>query len=136
MSVDNKWITVLNRFKILIFQPILVIMSLYKNTCNTRRNQDDRTFLVVLNFQWTIYKSTRQFGFSFAFDAATIWNALPNDVCTCPSIDSFKRKLNAYFFSIAYPPYLPISICYSVVLTSDFYPWTMIYWSPFLIFAP
>ena len=77
---------------------------LYKSTYNTRRNEDVGTFIVVPKFQSTIYKSTRQFGFSFAFDAPTIWNALPNEVRACPSIGSFRRKLKAYVFTKAYPP--------------------------------
>ena len=42
------------------------------------------------------------FGFSFAFDALTIWNAVPNDTCTCPSNDSFRWKPKAYLLSISY----------------------------------
>ena len=71
------------------FSPYL---SLYKSTYNTRRNEDVGTFLVDPKFQSTIYKSTKQFGFSFAFDAPTIWNALPNEVRACPSIGSFRRS--------------------------------------------
>ena len=32
------------------------------------------------NFNQKIQKSTKQFGFSFAFDAPTVWNSLPEDL--------------------------------------------------------
>ena len=37
-------------------------------------------FLVVPKFQPSVHKSSKQFGYSFAFDAPTLWNALPDDI--------------------------------------------------------
>ena len=53
-------------------------LSIYCSTYNTRRSQSVANFLNVPKFHHTIHKSTRQFGFSFAFDAPTVWNSLPN----------------------------------------------------------
>ena len=47
--------------------------------------------------------AVKQFSFSFAFDAPTLWNDLPDEVCACPTIESFQRKLKAYLFNKAYP---------------------------------
>ena len=49
-------------------------LSTYHTTYNTRRSQSVANFLNVPKFQPTIHKSTKQFGFSFAFDAPNVWN--------------------------------------------------------------
>ena len=56
-------------------------LSTYRTTYNTRRSQSVANLLNVPKFQSTIHKSTKQFGFSFAFDAPTVWNSLPGDIC-------------------------------------------------------
>ena len=56
-------------------------------------------------FQPTIHKSTKQFGFSFAFDAPTVWNSLPEDIRASPTIASFRKKLKTYLYTKAYPPF-------------------------------
>ena len=47
-------------------------LSTYHTTYNTRHSQSVANFLSVPKFQPTIHKSTKQFGFSFAFDAPTV----------------------------------------------------------------
>ena len=79
-------------------------LSTYHNTYNTRRSQSVANFLNVPKFQPTIHKSTKQFGFSFAFDAPTLWNSLPEDICASPTIASFRKKLKTYLYAKAYPP--------------------------------
>ena len=79
-------------------------LSTYCTTYNTRRCQSVANFLNVPKFQPTIHKSTKQFGFSFAFDAPTVWNSLPEDIHASPTIASFRRKLKTYFYTKAYPP--------------------------------
>ena len=61
-------------------------------------------FLNVPKFQTKIHKSTKQFGFSFAFDAPTVWNSLPEDIRASPTIASFRTKLKTYLYAKAYPP--------------------------------
>ena len=52
----------------------------------------------------TSYKSPKQFGNSFSFDAPTIWNDLPDEVRAATSLSYFERKLKTYLFLKAYPP--------------------------------
>ena len=78
--------------------------NLYCTTYNTRRSQSVANFLNVPKFQPTIHKSTTQFGFSFAFDAPTVWNSLPEDIRASPTIASFRKKLKTYLYTKAYPP--------------------------------
>ena len=79
-------------------------LSTYHNTYNTRCSQSVANFLNVPKFQPTIHKSTKQFGFSFAFDAPTVWNSLPEDIRASPTIASFRKKLKTYLYANAYPP--------------------------------
>ena len=79
-------------------------LSMYHNTYNTRRSQSVANFLNVPKFQPKIHKSTKQFGFSFAFDAPTVWNSLPEDIRASPTIASFRTKLKTYLYAKAYPP--------------------------------
>ena len=60
---------------------------------NTRLSQSDGIILNVPQYQPSIYKSTKQFGLSFAYDAPKIWNELPDDVRSATSIASFRKKL-------------------------------------------
>ena len=78
-------------------------LSTYHNTYNTRHNQSVANFLNVPKFQPKIHKSTKQFGFSFAFDAPTVWNSLPEDIRASPTIASFRTKLKTYLYAKAYP---------------------------------
>ena len=48
---------------------------------------------MVPKFQPSIHKSVDKFGYSFAFDAPTVWNALPDEICAPPSLPSFRKQL-------------------------------------------
>ena len=76
----------------------------FQTTYNTRCSQSVANFLNVPKFQPTIHKFTKQFGFSFAFDAPTVWNSLPEDIRASPTIASFRKKLKTYLYAKAYPP--------------------------------
>ena len=41
---------------------------------------------------------------SFAFDAPTLWNALPDEICASPSLASSIMQLKTYLYTKAYPP--------------------------------
>ena len=71
-------------------------LSTYCTTYNTKRSQRVSNFHNVPKFRPTIHKSTEQFGFSFAFDAPTVWNSLPEDIRASPAIASFRKKLKTY----------------------------------------
>ena len=74
-------------------------LSTYHNTYNTRQSQSVANVLIVLKFQPKIHKFTKQFGFSFAFDAPTVWNSLPEDIRASPTIASFRKKLKTYLYA-------------------------------------
>ena len=71
---------------------------------NTRKSQADGVFLEIPHFATSLYKSSKHFGLSFAYDAPKIWNDLPDDVRSATSLHSLRRKLKAYLFAQAYPP--------------------------------
>ena len=76
----------------------------YISSYSTRRNQSGGNFLVIPKFQPSVHKSVKQFGYSFAFDAPTVWNALPGEICASPSLASFRKRLKTYLYTKAYPP--------------------------------
>ena len=73
-------------------------LSTYRTNYNTRCSQSVANFLNVPKFQPTIHKSTKQFGLSFAFDALTVWNSLPEDIRALPTVASFRKKLKTYLY--------------------------------------
>ena len=73
-------------------------MSSYSSSYSTRRSQSG-----VPKFQPSIHKSVKQFGYSFAFDAPTVWNALPDEIHVSPSLASFRKQLKTYLYTKAYP---------------------------------
>ena len=79
-------------------------LTTYNSTYNTRHSQSVVNSLNVPRFQPTIHKSTKQFGFSLAFDAPTLWNSLPEDIRASPTIATFRKKLKTYLYAKAYPP--------------------------------
>ena len=36
-------------------------------------------------FMRSFHKSTKQYGFSFGYDAPNVWNELPDDICSATS---------------------------------------------------
>ena len=40
--------------------------------------------------------------YSFAFDASTVWNDLPDDVCSFPTVTCFRKRLKSYLFDNAF----------------------------------
>ena len=71
---------------------------------STRKNQADGVFLEIPHFATSLYKSSKHFSLSFAYDAPKIWNDLPDDVRSATSLHSFRRKLKTYLFAQAYRP--------------------------------
>ena len=59
---------------------------------------------MVPKFQPFIHKSVKQFGYSFAFDAPTVWKALPGEISASPSLASFRKQLKTYLYTKAWPP--------------------------------
>ena len=71
-------------------------LSSYSSSYSTRRSQSSGNFLVILKFYPSVYKSVKQFGNSFAFDAPTVWNALPDEIRASPSLASFRKHFKTY----------------------------------------
>ena len=79
-------------------------LSSYSSSYSTRRSQSGGNFLVIPKFCPSVHKSVKQFGNSFAFDAPTVWNTLPDVICASPSLASFRKQLKTYLYTKAYPP--------------------------------
>ena len=83
------------------FDPYL---SSYSSSYSTRHSPSGDNFLVIPKFYPSVHKSVKQFGNSFAFDAPTVWNALPDEICASPSLASYRKLLKTYLYTKAYPP--------------------------------
>ena len=85
--------------------------SPYSSSYSTRRSQSGGNFPVIPKFKPSVHKSVKQFGHSFAFDAPTVWNALPEEIRGSPSFVSFRKCLKTYLYTKAYPSqsYLPLA---------------------------
>ena len=79
-------------------------LSSYSSSYSTRRSQSGGNFLVIPKFCPSVHKSVKQFGNSFAFDAPTVWNALPDTIRASPLLASFRRHLKTHLYTKAYPP--------------------------------
>ena len=73
----------------------------------TRYNRPDKRFLEVPQYYSSVHKSKEHFSHSFAFDAPTLWNDLPDDVCSAPNFACFKKKLKSYLFEHVNFPVFP-----------------------------
>ena len=71
---------------------------------STRYNHPDKRFLEVPQFCPSVHKSKNHFGHSFAFDAPTVWNHLPYEVRSAPTLTCFRKRLKSYLFHKAFPP--------------------------------
>ena len=78
--------------------------SSYCSSYCTRCSQSGGNFLVIPKCYPSVHKSVKQFGNSSAFDATTVWNALPDEIRATPSLASFRKKLKTYLYTKAYPP--------------------------------
>ena len=60
-------------------------LSSYSSSYSTRCSQSGGNFLVIPKLCPSV-ESIKQFDHSFAFDAPTVWNALPDEICASPSL--------------------------------------------------
>ena len=83
------------------FSPYLI-----RYTCraNTRRGNPDNLYLQVPMYKTSVNKSKVHFQNSLSYDGPILWNTLPHDVRSCPTLSSFTRKLKSHSFQDAYPP--------------------------------
>jgi len=76
----------------------------YTCAANTRRSNPSQKFLAVFPFRRRVFKSRRHFDVSFAHSAPYLWNKLPLDVRTAPTLATFRNRLKTHLFYLAYPP--------------------------------
>ena len=79
-------------------------LSIHCGRYGTRYNHPDKRLLEVPQFYPSVHKSKKHFGHSFAFDAPTLWNDLPDDICSALTLACFRKKLKSYLFDKAFPP--------------------------------
>ena len=79
------------------------LLSTHCGRYSTRYNCPDKRFLEVPQFCLSLHKSKIHFGRSFAFDAATVWNHLPDEVRSAPTLACFRKRLKSYLFNKAFP---------------------------------
>ena len=77
-------------------------LSSYNSSYSTRLSQSGGNFLVIPKFYPSVHKPVKQFGNSFAFDAPTVWNVLPDWIRASPPLDIFREQLKHK--PKAYPP--------------------------------
>ena len=63
-----------------------------------------KVVVISMSFQSSTLGFINLSGNSFAFDAPTVWNALPDEICDSSSIASFRKQLKTYLYTKAYPP--------------------------------
>ena len=87
-------------------QPPYLRASLQQYSCDrtTRRSNPANKILKVPSFQHKAYKSKHHFNLTFEYAVPTLWNSLPINVRTSPSLGTFRSRLKGYLFSLAYPP--------------------------------
>ena len=79
-------------------------LSSYSSSSGTICSQSVGNFIVIPKFFPSVHKSVKQFGNSFAFDAPTVWNALPDEIRASPSLANFRMQLKTYLYTKAHPP--------------------------------
>ena len=73
-------------------------LSSYSGSYSTRCSQIGGNFIVVLEFYPSTHTFVEQFGYSFAFDALTVSNALLDDIRAPFSLASFRKQLKTYLY--------------------------------------
>ena len=72
------------------------VLSINCGRCGTRYISPDKRFLVVAQYYQSVHISKKHFDHSFSFDASTVWNDLPDNVCSAPTPAHFRRRLKSY----------------------------------------
>ena len=79
-------------------------LTRYTCAVNTRRSSPDNLYLHVPGYRATINKSKVHFQNCFSYDGPSLWNALPHEIRSAPTLSCFRRKLKTHLFQDAYPP--------------------------------
>ena len=86
--------------------PAYFSTHLTRYTCavNTRRGSPENLYLTVPVFRTSTHKSKVHFQNCLSYDGPLLWNALPHEVRSAPTLSCFRRKLKTHLFKDAYPP--------------------------------
>ena len=79
------------------------LLSIWYERYCTRYNCPDKMFLDVPQHYPSVYKSNKHFGRSFVFDAPTVWNDLPDDVHSAPTLACFRKKAKILTLEKGFP---------------------------------
>ena len=75
------------------------LLSTHCGRYSTRYNHPDKRFLEVPQFCPSVHKSKNR----FAFDAPMVWNHLPDEVRSAPTLTCFRKRLKSHLFKKAFP---------------------------------
>lgn len=84
-------------------QYIKSLLDYYTCTRDTRRSQPQLKYLQLPPHSKNC-TSIRHLDLSFHYAAPKLWNSLPVEIRTAPSLSSFRSRLKSYLFSKAFPP--------------------------------
>ena len=73
-------------------------LPLYISSVKTRCSNPAKMFLKVPFYSSSFHKSKVHFNKCFSYDAPKLWNDLPLEIRTAPTLSCFKRRLKTYFF--------------------------------------
>ena len=78
-------------------------LTQYTCAINTRRSNPGNLFLNTPDYSPSTHTSKIHFNSSFSQDGPSLWNSLPHKVRSAPSLLTFRRRLKAHFYDVAYP---------------------------------
>ena len=83
--------------------PLYLSLHLDKSVYNTHKGHDGGVLIEVPHFATSVYKSSKHFGLSYAYNAQKSWSDLSDDVCSAASL-LIQKEAQTYLFAQAYPP--------------------------------
>ena len=99
-----KTASIISNFCILVPQPILaLILHAIHVQLIPRRSNFDNLYLHVLAIK-PLSSPKYSFKTPSVMMAPRLWNALPHEIRSAPTLSSFRLKLKTYLFQEAYPP--------------------------------
>ena len=78
-------------------------LSLYTSAVKTRCSNSEKMFLKVPFYSSSVHKSDIHFNKCFSYDAPKLWNDLPLQIQTAPTL-SYLKRLYTYLFQKSFPP--------------------------------
>ena len=102
------WLPVRNRisfkiatvtFRVLQFLQLSYLSSLIPRYVSARALRSSSSFSICVPPRWTTMATSK----SFSSVASNIWNSLPNDLSSIPTLPAFRRALKHHLFLLVYP---------------------------------